>query len=78
MARIIPKKKKKNHIGEIGWARSESQRGGVELENRRESDGKWRKIKCWCVFHYRGHFGNFDNWGLSIIIGLGWVWVKNN
>ena len=34
------KNKKKFHIGKIGWARSESRRGGVEWENRRESDGK--------------------------------------
>ena len=40
MARIIKKKKKKFHIGKIGWVRSESRRGGVEWENRRESDGK--------------------------------------
>ena len=33
-------KKKKIHIVEIGWARLESLRGGVEWENRRESDGK--------------------------------------
>ena len=42
LARIIKNKKiKKFHIGEIGWARSESWRGGVEWENRQESDGKW-------------------------------------
>ena len=67
MARIIKKKKKKKiHIGEIGWARLESPRGGVEWENRRESEGKWLKIKCWCVFHFRGNFGNFDNWIIGV------------
>ena len=40
LARIIKKKKKKNHIGEIGWAGSKSWRGGEEWENWRESDGK--------------------------------------
>ena len=38
LARII--KKKKNHIGEIGWVGSKSWRGGEEWENWRESDGK--------------------------------------
>ena len=33
-------KKKKNHIGEIGWVGSKSWRGGEEWENWRESDGK--------------------------------------
>ena len=38
LARII--KKKKIHIGEIGWVGSKSWRGGEEWENWRESDGK--------------------------------------
>ena len=42
MARIIKKIKIKKHfhIGKIGWVRSESGRGGVKWQNRRESDRK--------------------------------------
>jgi len=35
-------------------------------------------LSCYCVYGYFGNFDNWVGWGLSIIIGLAWIWVRSN